>query len=78
MTRKSTSIGHPYLLSMHAMVLSLRGKDKGQSPGDFLQRHLTMDCTLNLMVNRLNARIHHSSPHWLGFKTQTTVRGMAQ
>ena len=78
MTRKSTSIGHPFLLSMHAMVLSLRGKDKGQNLGNSLQRHLTTECTLNLILNRLNARIHHSSPHWLGFKTQTTMCGMAQ
>ena len=35
MTKKSTSIGHPFLLSMHAMVLSLRGKESNNYTGFF-------------------------------------------
>ena len=35
MTRKSTSIGHPFLLSIHAIITSLCGTDKGQTQAIF-------------------------------------------
>ena len=76
---KEIYINRPPISAFYACHYHVAARDRqGTKPKQFLQWHLTTDCTLNLMVNRLNARIHHSFPHWLGFKTQTTVRGMAQ